>query len=731
MAVPKDSEEHAFRLRKFEGTNTEIDSAFLGPSMVSRSENWMPTQSYRLGKRPGTTLLAKPVDTIPALGDITDLLAVRSESGSLCLYAYCRRPFVPDAMIASSIDEASFTVTAFTFPSSTAIGRMVQFRNRLYCGNGVDPMKSWVIGTTTGVETYGVLSIQCPGTVPGLADASAASPAFPSGNYQYCWALYDPVTKMYVARSTPLGFDVPGQKVLTVAPPATNPDAAGADYPAGTGRVYRFFLAYRGFPIEYATAQSGDWLPATSMKTYSSMDVTDFRVPLAGIMRTGNMLAVWRNRVVFAGMASDPYSVFATDVILPGLEQATFNQGTFFPSNAKVRLPRKVTGLCIAGVTTDQEAQAPLVFFTLSKTFVCMGDPFSTVEDATLIELSSRIGCISHDSIVNTPDGPIFCGLDSVYVIAPGGGYPTDIGWPIADQIRAIPPGQREKVTAVFHKQFYKLTLSTPGGVPGAHSWWLDLRQGLTATPSWWGPMTMRSNATPPVLMALGAQTTDIESIDEVDRGYAVLNGITIIRTHQASTYTDHVPHPASNTMVNPIQSTLRTGRFDADAPFDVKVFTRLRLIAQTTVRSSIAVNFQTDGGDSWAVDRIELGLSGTPAGQFVRKAEGAPIAVPPGPPAWKSWNRIVRDAFGTITLQTTGGATFGSITPVEVQTITPAIRPRGLSAVVTLTHDPATQTHDATDPRHGVGNVELRDFELLCLLSGRKVRYLGERAGK
>jgi hypothetical protein len=720
MAVPKDSEEQAFRLRRFEGTNTEIDSVFLGPSVVSRSENWVPTQSYRLGKRPGTTLMQQPTATIPAMTDITDLFAVRSESGQLCLYAYCRRPAVPDAIVASSLDEAPFTITAFTFASPTAVGRMVQFRNRIYCGNGVDPIKSWVIGTTTGFEEYGVITDLGVPPVATVAVVAAGNTPLPDGTYSYTWAVYNTTTKFYTARYQAAQVVVPVQSSATFPLPAAAP----------AGHVLRLFVAYRGFPIEYATMQAD--APPVAV-TLTTVDVNETRCPLVGITRTGTMLLVWRNRVVFAGQASDPYSIFATDTILPGLEQAVFNQGTFFPTNAKVRLPRKVTGICIAGVTSDQEAQAPLVFFTLSKTFLCMGDPFSKIEEATLIELSSRIGCISHDSIVNTPDGPIFCGLDSVYYIPPGGGYPVDIGWPIADQIRAIPPGQREKVHGVFHKQFYKLTISIPGGIPCAQSWWLDLRQGLTETPSWWGPMTMRSNADPPVLLGLGPQTTDIESIDEVDRGYGVLlSNQAVLRLHQTSTYTDYLSGIPPTVITNPIQSTLRTGRFDAGAPFDMKVFTRLRLIAQTSVRSSIAVNFQTDGGDTWAVDRIELGLSGTPAGQFVRKAEGAPIAVPPGPPTWKSWNRIVRDpTTGQITLQTTGNATFGSISPVEVQTITPAIRPRGLSAVVTLTHDPVTQLHDDADPRRGVGNVELRDFELLCLISGRKVRYVGERAGK
>src|SRR5262245_49275505 len=159
----------------------------------------------------------------------------------------------------------------------------------------------------------------------------------PSGSYEYCWALYNPSTGLYVSRTSTdpasgyIPISVPAQSVLVMTVPGAPP----------AGQVYRLFIAPRGFPIEYATAQDGDWTAGES-HTYSHIEVTPLRVPIAGVLRTGNMLLVWRNRVVFAGMRDDPYSIFATDVLLPGLEQATFNQGTFFPVSAKVKLPRKV-----------------------------------------------------------------------------------------------------------------------------------------------------------------------------------------------------------------------------------------------------------------------------------------------------------------------------------------------------------------------------------------------------
>ena len=737
MAAPQDAPELGFRLRKFQGTNTEIDSTFLGPSLVSRSENWVPTQSYRLGKRPGHTLMQN-------LGfgvvDITDLLAARPSTGGLYLYAYGRRPpAAGDAIIALSVEEG---VWGFALPfgagspfqDESAIGRMIQFRDRIYCGNGSDPISSWIIGATdtTGNQTYSAIApvvppFHSPSNAPPVATPTAPVAAgvtpLPDGTYAYTWALYNPTSKFYEKRYDAGSVVIPAQCAAQFPVPA-----------AVAGLVWRLFVAYRGFPIEYATMQADG--PTATPVTLTTVDVTDVRCPTVGITRTGNMFVVWRNRLVFAGDKADPHCVCATDVLLPGTEQDTFNQGTFFPVGAKVLLPAVVTGVGIAGVTTDQDAQAPLLFFTLTKTFLCTGDPFDPNDQAVLQEVSSRVGCIGHDSIVNTPYGTIFVGIDSVYLIPPGGGYPQDIGWPIANQIRAIPPAARARIVACFHKQFYKLAI--PASIATTQNtvqWWLDLRQGISDTPSWWGPHTIRdtpdTNSRP---VALSAFTTDLGGAQEIDRGYAAYaESGHVVRMHQDGTYTDYIAGQAPTQIITTIRSVLQSGRFDADQPFTAKVFTRLRLIAQTAIHSFLGVAIKTDGGVDWSpIDAIELGLGADMPGQFVHSTVYPPIPtpVPPGPPIWKSWSTDTT-YIPPSRIPTATRAQFRTISPVEVQTITPAIRPRGLSAVVTLTHDPTMRVDPNIDTRGGVGQVELRDFELLFIPSERKVRYVGESTGR
>lgn len=741
MAAPQDSPEQAYRLRKFQGTGTEIDSTFLGPSYLAKSQNWIPTQSYRLGKRPGTTLLGH-LGT-EAGSTVTHLLAAHAPDGTAHLFAYAAGPPAPfGGIVMESIMEGAFApVPGITFPSSTP-GRTILFRDRVFAGNGVDPLKSWLITDTdpAKVQVYGPLTDL---TDLGSVDFQTNPPnqislAIPPGDYSWCFATFSPAAStadptatgdgLYHARSKPQIWTVgnhdsnsTGEQLKVTAPAAALPG----------GMRYRLFLSPRNYPIEYATAQGQDW-NAGETRILSSVDVTDDKVPLYGggatnYFRTGSMFLIWQNRLVFAGMASEPYAVFATDTMLPGLEQSIYNSGTLFPVFAKVPLPRKVTGIGVAGVTTDQQATAPLLFFTESQTFLVQGDPFlSSIEleagatPATMEEISSRVGCVSHDTIVNTPAGTIFVGIDSVYLIPPGGGYPQDIGWPIADQIRAIPMPARSRLSACFHKQFYKLAIPSVAGAAADQQWWLDLRLGLSGTPSWWGPHALGQNPAMGVpAFGVSAMCADPSSPFEVDRGYlAVANSDVILLHHQLGYFADYDPTGGHPLGIG-VYSVLQTGRFDADQPFIAKVLTRLRVICQTTAKSSIGVTVIVDNGISTLLDDILLGEGMDPAGEFVQGPD--PFPDPPFPPTYKCFFGAPRGDGDP-----PGDARFATISPAEAQTIAPYSRPRFLSIQSVLTHGP----DPATDPKLTVPGVELRDFELLYIPSERKVRYTSDTRG-
>ena len=583
----------------------------------------------------------------------------------------------PDAFIEMVTGDAGPAAFFLQLANSTAIGRLVQFRDRIYCGNGVDPLKSWKTDGTA-VQTYGTLTDlgvpPAPTHVP--VDPASSATRLLSGTYQYCWGVFDTATGLYTGRSKAAEVIVGANETLTFA------GLSGV----AAYTVQRLFIAPRGFPIEWATMQGSQEMsgfPVVPVIPVSVIDVTEIRVPVIGVQRTGNMFVVWRNRVVFSGQASDPYSVFATDIILPGLEQASFNQGTLFPLAAKVPLPAPCTGVGIAGVTSDFDASSPLLFFTVNRTFIATGDPFDPEDTtATLTQLSGRVGCIGHDSIANTPLGTIFCGLDSVYLIPVGGGFPQDIGWPIGETIRLIGPGTRHQIVATYHRGFYKLAIPISGGSTNQTQWWLDLRQGVGETPSWWGPHSG---------LTVTAVATDPANTNEIERGYAALHGgnqITLI--HQNGLFSD---------LGVPVVSRLHSGRFDANEPFLVKIITRLRIITQSAGPGEITVRLITDGGTNWLVPPIQLSfLPEEQGGQW----QDSRLAIPRPTAPNRQWRT----------------ARWRSLSPVEAQTIMPYTRPRGLSVEAILEH--------ATAQR-----VELRDFEILAIFSERKVRYTASPQGR
>ncbi len=279
--------------------------------------------------------------------------------------------------------------------------------------------------------------------------------------------------------------------------------------------------------------------------------------------------------------------------------------------------------------------------------------------------------------MVPTSEGLVFMGMDSVYLLPADGSPPKDIGWPIADQIRGIAAGGRATCVAIYHKYFYKLAIPVPGGGSNQIQWWLDLRQGVGDVPSWWGP-----HVGPPI----SAFATALQDPDEEDKGFAAqAETDQIFLHHQVNLYYEVGTPPAPSYVM---KSVLRSGVFDAEQPFLPKVFTRLRAIARAASQTIVAVGLVTDGGTPWVIDPMIV--------------DG---------PAGAKW-------YGTSVVEDRARWSLSHwlhLGPLEIQTITPVERPRGLSVELLLTHA------DATD-------IQLRDFEVLFIPTGRKVRYLGEK---
>jgi hypothetical protein len=684
MAAPVDATEQAFRLRRFSGTNTMIDPVFLGPQLVALAQNWIPNQTYRLSKRPGSRLYVRTgqgVTGITAIARYYDQLA-----GHRYLYWYGQRPGAGAGLdnLFRTVDDGAVSGPLITAPAlgqDEALGRLIRYGEYLYVGNGIDNLRQVKItdASVTELVPLTTLAVTAPlgdSTLESIPATDTGAIRLQTGSYAFCWAVYNTVTKLYVSRSDPLTAQVEKDQFFRAKAPAAAP---------GTNQVYRLFVAPDGWPIEYATAQGGDFTTGGDTRDLTAFDVTESRVPVTNnVARTGNMFTIFRGRVVFAGNELDVNAVCATGVILPGLEQDEFNQGAFFPAWARLVLPGPVSGVGVSGATGAMDPRSPLVAFTATKTFLFLGDPFDPEDtSAVQVQLSDRVGCPAHDTIVPTAEGLVFMGVDSVYLLGSDGSPPRDIGWPIADQIRAIPAGSRSLCCAIYHKYFYKLAIPGPAGGSNALQWWLDLRQGLGEIPSWWGP-----HVGPPT----SAFATALSDDDEQDKGFlALADTDAILLHHQMNLYWDYYLPGATQPSVA-IRSVLRSGVFDADQPFIAKVFTRVRAIGRSAAPTQINVAFYTDGGTLWAIDPI---IFEGPEGSHWFGGRPPPAQWGPG-----------------------GRAKWLHLGPLEVQTITPAERPRGLSVEVVLSH---------TDPT----DVQLRDFEVLFLPVARKVRYLGERVPK
>jgi hypothetical protein len=672
VAAPATSPEQAFRLRRFQGTNTIVDPTFIGNEFLVLTQNWVPNQTFRLSKKPGSRLYTRSgygVERITGLGRYY-------LKDQRYLYWYGQRTTENGSdHLFRTVEDGAVTPVGTAYVEDQAYGRMIRYGDKLYVGNGIEPLRQ--IDIETGAEEIltpiGLITDAVLGPTPPVTDPAAER--FPTGSYEIAWAIFNKTTKRYTKRSDALTLKVEANQAWTATAPAT---ALAAD------ETYRLFVAPNGWPIEYATAQGKEWA-ASEDRTLTSFDVTDDRVPVPNnVNRTGNIFTIYRGRVVFAGALDDPMAFCATGVILPGLEDDVFNQGAFFPAAARVPVGSRVTALGVVGATGAMDPRSPLVVFSATKTFLYSGDPFDPTDtSAVQVQLSDRVGCAAHDTVVPTELGLIFMGQDSVYLLGADGSPPQDIGWPIADQITNA--SGKGDCQAIYHKKFYKLAMPVPGGGTNVVQWWLDLRQGVGGTPSWWGP-----HVGPPV----SAFATALQDPDEQDKGFAALDGSDVIFLHhQMNLYFDLVYDPTTAALAStPIMSNLRSGVFDAGEPFRAKVFTRLRAIARAAGTSNLEVTLFTDGGTVWPLDAMLM--DGPQGAHWAGNLSGYPAA---------RWSQ----------------AKWLKLGPLEIQTISPGssteTRPRGLFCEILLRH-------------LGAVDVQLRDFEILFIPTERKVRYLGEK---
>ena len=645
--MPSDIE-RSLSLRRFSGVNRLIDSAFLRGDELFQSDNWVPDKSFLLRKRFGTVTHLTPASVTSAAKAL--LRVYRNTSSQRLLYIVASVSGT-DTLLVSTNDGAFASVTAGTFTTPSTRYGITIFNRRLYVSNDTDSIKVVDIETdpTTATALDDLVAFTDTST-PALTVATGQKELV-AGTHAYTWGVYDTATRVWSRRSQSRTVQVDQQqRVLTFTAPA------GGDYTLSGTERFHLFVAPVNLPHEFGHDQTPAGLANAATFVLNEVSTNGVPTPTPNaVKRKGRILVVHRSRLWITGDVSDPRQVATTNVLVPGLESALFNQGEFFPLGAELNMPDSVTGLGVVttGGTSENPA-SPIAIFTRTKSYLFFGD---IVDDPTavLIELSNYIGCISHRSIRPTPLGLMWCGERSVYLLQPNTTEIVDVGWPITPDIEEIPPSRRSSVTALYHKGFYKLAYTPVGGSQNTRQFWLDLRRGLLDVPSWWGPHTHL-----PILDMTNAER-DQPSPVEIDRAFGVRENVStgeIVRLDQSNTFTD----VGGTTIV----SILKTPNLDFGEPFLRKLFARTRVIGlPQSATETVTLEVMTDEGDAvTASPLIFAGVAGEP------------------------WDTAVWDT-----------SSWADVRAVEGESIYSDDRPRGRTIQVTMTHAAAR-------------GLKLRDFE-------------------
>jgi hypothetical protein len=560
--------EVAIPVRRFTGTMLAIDPAFVPLGFLTQCDNWVPDPNFVLTKRRGSLTW----ETLPGAGRCDPLLYTSGSDTRRYLYA------VAGDRLYCSVDDGAFAAVAngaFATPSprygAAAVGDF------LYVGNDTDPLKQVPLGgAATDLVQLGVAD-DSGQAATWIDDTNARLVA---GTYPYRWALYDHATK----RWTKLG---PARVTTTGATSRQRLSFRAPTGAPGTNERWHLFLGGVDQEIEGAHDQTPDGLPASSgsdqFALWDDPTIESTTVPLPStVARRGSHLVGHRACLWGAGGTGDAAQrVWSTSVLVPGLEQGMFDQGTFFPAAAvSPDLGDPVTGLVPAAYTSGSSPAAPMALFTAVSTWLFFGDLVGD-PSSSLVQVSREVGCASDRTIAATPLGIVFMGKRSVYLLAPDKAEPKDIGWPIESAIRDVPAAVWVRCWAIYHRGFYKLALVPPGAIEPTQEWWLDLRRGLGDPPSWWGPHT-----TPPY--TAGARAPNHPSED--DRGWAVQGDPgRVLRIDQADRYVEDGTPPV------PVVSRLTTAHLDGQAPLTPKLAKRVRAVARAEAATSLTVTLTGD----------------------------------------------------------------------------------------------------------------------------------------
>ncbi len=191
---------------------------------------------------------------------------------------------------------------------------------------------------------------------------------------------------------------------------------------------------------------------------------------------------------------------------------AAYDTTTWTSTADAIRVPgpgaiEVIANHSISNTSTGYDAQVfvakPTSCYLFSGTNL---DPASDTFNVRLDPIGgpTAVGCVSPNTVRNTPKGTIFLGSDAqVYILPFGSAQVVAIGHKIQSQRRtttigleSAPFSSISKAAAIYHDGFYKLTFPVSGSSFNSVQYWLDVdRLGqdddeVKHFGPWYGPMT-------------------------------------------------------------------------------------------------------------------------------------------------------------------------------------------------------------------------------------------------
>lgn len=121
----------------------------------------------------------------------------------------------------------------------------------------------------------------------------------------------------------------------------------------------------------------------------------------------------------------------------------------------------------------------------------------STTGDYSIFPLATKIGCVSPRTMVWTPKGTIYLGVDKqVYMLPFQSSTPIPIGHKITSNtylagvtgIEDASTSLLSNACAAYHDGYYKLSITPAGGTANTYQWWLDINRLYQDEEGLWGP---------------------------------------------------------------------------------------------------------------------------------------------------------------------------------------------------------------------------------------------------